>query len=276
LFHTQSSRIFKRETSIKTIILSAGRGRRLLSLTENIPKCLLSIAGKSIIEWQIDALLAAGIDEITVVTGFQSRLVENLLQQRYASSIHINTVFNPFFDVADNLASCWLARSEMDRDFLLLNGDTIFDTAVLTRVLNSVPTPITLTISYKPIYDADDMKVQLDGEGWVKQINKNLNSDQIDCESIGLIFFQGHGPQLFRSAIEDAVRHPVQLKSWYFTVIDALAAKRLVSTCAVPDYLWCEIDFPEDLTRAEALFKEIAQKPITENTVISSSSADSL
>ena len=276
MFHTQPSRIFKRETSIKTIILSAGRGRRLLSLTENIPKCLLSISGRSVIEWQIDALLAAGIDEITVVTGFQSRLVENLLQQRYANSIHINTVFNPFFDVADNLASCWLARSEMDRDFLLLNGDTIFDTAVLTRVLNSAPTPITLSISYKPIYDADDMKVQLDGEGWVKQVNKNLNPDQIDCESIGLIFFRGHGPQLFRSAIEDALRHPVQLKSWYFTVIDALADKQLVSTCAVPEYLWCEIDFPEDLTRAEALFREIDRNPITENTVISSSNAGSL
>ena len=64
------------KTPIKTIILGAGQGRRLLSLTENIPKCLLPISGKPIIERQIDALLAAGINEITVVTGFQSSLVE--------------------------------------------------------------------------------------------------------------------------------------------------------------------------------------------------------
>ena len=54
------------ETSIKAIILSAGQGRRLLPLTENSPKCLLPISGKTIIEWQIDALLAAGIEEIIV------------------------------------------------------------------------------------------------------------------------------------------------------------------------------------------------------------------
>ena len=72
-------------------------------------------------------LLAAGVNEITVVTGFQSSLVEALLQQRYAQSAQVNTIFNPFFEVADNLASCWIARFAMDRDFLLLNGDTVFD-----------------------------------------------------------------------------------------------------------------------------------------------------
>ena len=75
-----------KEKMPKTIILGAGQGRRLLSLTENIPKCLLPVSGKPIIEWQIDALLAAGVDEITVVTGFQSSLVEARLQQRYAES----------------------------------------------------------------------------------------------------------------------------------------------------------------------------------------------
>src|SRR5665647_315997 len=137
----------KEKSPIKTIILSAGQGRRLLSLTENIPKCLLPISGKSIIEWQIDALLAAGINEITVVTGFQSSMVEVLLQQRYANHAQVNTIFNPFFEVADNLVSCWIARSMMDRDFLLLNGDTVFDAALLTQVLNSEPAPIT-PVSY--------------------------------------------------------------------------------------------------------------------------------
>ncbi|ARO86449.1 nucleotidyltransferase [Nitrosospira lacus] len=249
-------------------MLSAGRGRRLLSLTENVPKCLLSISGKTVIEWQIDALLAAGIDEVTVVTGFKSTLVEYLLQQRYANCVRVNTVFNPFFDVADNLASCWLARSEMDREFLLLNGDTVFDQAVLKRVLNSDPAPITLSVSYKSTYDADDMKVQLDEKGWVKHINKNLRPDQIDCESIGLVFFREHGPQLFRNAIEEALRQPAKLQSWYLAVIDALADKQLVSKCAVPGHLWCEIDFPMDLARAEALLSKIDQNQITENPVI--------
>ena len=64
--------------STKAVILSAGQGRRLLPLTKNSPKCLLPISGKPIIEWQIDALLASGIEEIIVVTGFQTNLVEKL------------------------------------------------------------------------------------------------------------------------------------------------------------------------------------------------------
>ena len=67
------------KTSVKTVIVSAGQGRRLLPLTEDSSKCLLPISGKTIIEWQIDALLAAGLEEITVVTGFQTSLVEALL-----------------------------------------------------------------------------------------------------------------------------------------------------------------------------------------------------
>lgn len=246
----------KEKSPIKTIILSAGQGRRLLSLTENIPKCLLPVASKTIIEWQIDALLAAGIDDITVVTGFKSSLVEALLQS-YANRAKINTIFNPFFEVADNLASCWIARSAMDRDFLLLNGDTIFDKALLIQVLNSASAPITLTVSYKPIYDADDMKVQLDENGWVKHVSKNLSADQIDCESIGLIFFRERGPQLFRNAVEDALRHQAKLKCWYLSIVDALADKQVVNTCSVSEHLWCEIDFAADLAKAEVLFSKI-------------------
>ncbi|MGV7234874.1 MAG: sugar phosphate nucleotidyltransferase [Nitrosomonadaceae bacterium] len=242
------------ETSTKAIILSAGQGRRLLPLTESSPKCLLPISGKTIIEWQIDALLAAGIKDISIVTGFQTGLVEALLQQRYPDHKQIRTLFNPFFEVADNLASCWIARSVMDCNFLLLNGDTVFDISLLTQVLESESAPITLSIDYKKVYDADDMKVQLDEKGLVKHVNKTLTEDQIDAESIGLIYFRSNGPILFRDAVEEALRYPTELKSWYLTIIDALAGKHLVNVCAISGHRWCEIDYSSDLTKAQELF----------------------
>src|SRR5687768_1378257 len=258
----------KEKNSIRAIILSAGQGRRLLPLTENIPKCLLQIGGKPIIEWQIEALLAAGIQDITVVTGFKSRRVEAQLQ-RYAKQAQISTIFNPFFEVADNLASCWIARSAMEHDFLLLNGDTIFDKALLMQVLNSISAPITLSVSLKPIYDADDMKVQLDGNGWVKHVSKTLSTDQIDCESIGLIFFRERGPQLFRNEVEYALRDQTKLKLWYLSIVDALAARQLVNTCFVSEHLSCEIDFAGDLKKAEALFGRIDQNKVLHNYLCS-------
>ncbi|MBS0496165.1 MAG: phosphocholine cytidylyltransferase family protein [Proteobacteria bacterium] len=244
------------EKPIKAIILSAGQGRRLLPLTENTPKCLLQVAGKPVLAWQIDALLAVGVTHITVITGFQVGLIEDLLRQRYAQHPGIKILFNPFYEVADNLASCWIARGEMDSDFLILNGDTVIESALLNKVLNSQAAPITLSVDFKDSYDADDMKVQLDADGWVQQVSKIVPPHEVNAESIGLIYFRGSGVQTFHQAVEEALRHPAELKSWYLSIIDRLAKQHLVNSCSVKGYRWCEIDFIEDLSRAGIIFSQ--------------------
>ena len=246
----------KATSPVKAIILSAGQGRRLLPLTESTPKCLLPVSNKPVLAWQIDALLAVGMDEITIIAGFQVGLIETLLQQRYANHPKIKILFNPFFEVADNLASCWIARTTMTGDFLLLNGDTVIESTLLKQVLNSESAPITLSIDYKNAYDADDMKVQLDTDGWVKQVSKIIPPHQVDAESIGLIYFREQGPQIFSQAVESALRHPAELKSWYLSIIDALAKQHLVNSCSVKGYRWCEIDFIEDLAKAGMIFSD--------------------
>lgn len=240
---------------MKAIILSAGQGRRLLPLTENTPKCMLAVADKPVLAWQIDALLSVGVDEIIIIAGFQIALIEALIQQRYAHH-KISILFNPFFEVADNLASCWVARHEMNGDFLLLNGDTLIESALLAKVLNSQSVPITLSVDVKDVYDADDMKVQLDTDGWVKQVSKIVPTHQVNAESIGLTYFREQGPRIFCQAIESALRHPAELKSWYLSIIDALAKQHLVNSCSIQGHRWCEIDFIEDLSRAGMMFHQ--------------------
>jgi L-glutamine-phosphate cytidylyltransferase len=246
----------KIQRPVKAIILSAGQGRRLLPLTENTPKCLLLVAEKPVLVWQIDALLAVGVDDITIVAGFQVGLIEELLLRHYADYPRIKVLFNPFFEVADNLASCWIARTVMDSDFLLLNGDTVIESALLAQVLNSESAPITLSVDYKDTYDADDMKVQLNADGRVKQVSKIIPPHQVDAESIGLIYFRERGPGIFCRAIESALRHPAELKSWYLSIIDALAKQHLVNVCSVQGFRWCEIDFIEDLAKAGIIFSD--------------------
>jgi len=239
---------------MKAIILSAGQGRRLLPLTENTPKCLLTVADKPVLAWQIEALQHAGIEEVTIVAGFQIDLIETLIKERYENhAIHV--LFNPFFEVADNLASCWIARHTMGGDFLLLNGDTLIEPSLLTKVLNSKVAPITLSVDFKDVYDADDMKVQLDADGWVKQVSKIVPTHQVNAESIGLTYFREEGSKVFSRAIESALRHPAELKSWYLSIIDVLAKQHLVNSCSIQGHRWCEIDFIEDLSRAGMLFQ---------------------
>jgi len=238
---------------MKAVILSAGQGRRLLPLTEDQPKCTIPIHGRSILEWQIHELLKLGIGPIHVVVGFRVDKVEKILaNQDDHHTIH--TLYNPFYALADNLISCWTARNEMTEDFILLNGDTVFETAVLEHLLQAPPSPITLVTDEKPQYDADDMKV-MTRDAKLVRIGKTLPLEKVNGESIGMIRFQGAGPQLFCSALEHRVRQPESLKQWYLSLIDELAQQGHVSTVSIKGLSWAEIDNPEDLQEAETLLK---------------------
>jgi len=238
---------------VKAIILSAGQGKRLLPLTERAPKCMLPVAGQPLIGRQIDALLACGVDDITVVVGFGAELVESGIAQRYGAQ-QIRTLYNPFYTITDNLVSCWIARGEMERDFLILNGDTLFAPVVLQRLLAAPERPITLAVSRKDGYDDDDMKVIRDGGdgGRLLHVGKKLPRAEVNAESIGMMTFRGDGPRLFRDAMDCALRSPAALSQWYLSLIDALATTRVVSTQEVPAAGWTEVDSPADLERAAA------------------------
>ena len=236
---------------MKAILLSAGQGRRLLPLTETIPKCLLELHGRSLIEWQMRELAKCEIDDVTVVVGFGAEHVEQLL---HTQSIvpRMRTVYNPFFGIADNLVTCWVARTEMDEDFVLLNGDTVFESQVLDRALNAPVRPVTMVTDRKSSYDADDMKLIMDGERLVK-VGKDIPPEQADGESIGMLLFRGDGPALFQQALERAVRTPQALKQWYLSVIDVMAQSGFVATCSIQGLQWAEIDCAEDLEQAETI-----------------------
>jgi choline kinase len=234
---------------MKAVILSAGQGKRLLPLTADSPKCILPIMGQTLIEWQIDELAKCGIDQVTVVLGYRADKVERILRTRYGTQ-RVRTVYNAAYAVSDNLVSCWAAHDEMNQDFVLLNGDTLFEAAVFKRLLETGDRPVTVVVSQKSEYDADDMKVELDGCRLVK-IGKDLIPDQVDGESIGMILFRDQGPMMFRNAIEKALRDPSSQTKWYLSVIDEMARKIPVWTCLINGLQWCEVDYRADLKLAE-------------------------
>ncbi|WP_157220295.1 phosphocholine cytidylyltransferase family protein [Flavisphingomonas formosensis] len=234
------------------IILSAGQGSRLLPLTQDKPKCLIDFSGRSLIEWQIRALAANGIDRVTVVTGFQSEMVEAALADIGLPNVVIRTLFNPFYKVADNLGSCWIARDAMEGDFLILNGDTLVSPQIVATLLGGASTPISVTVDVKPAYDADDMKVQREGSRLLA-IGKRLAPEASNAESIGILAFRGLGPSLFRNQVETMMRTPEGTHNWYLKAIDALAPTGIVGTVSIEGLDWAEVDFPQDVAIASAL-----------------------
>ena len=233
---------------MRAIVLSAGQGKRLLPLTAEIPKCLLPVDGeRTLLEHQLDALARCGISQVSVVSGFGLERVERFLARAPVAGLAIDLLHNPFYAVSDNLATCWVARAAMHQDFVLLNGDTLFEPTVLERLLASPPHPITVTVDRKDRYDDDDMKVSLDDDGRLLAIGKMLKPEVVQGESIGMLCFRGHGPARFRGAVERAMRAPEALRAWYLSVVDQLARDSVVETASVHGLWWQEIDSPEDL-----------------------------
>jgi len=250
---------------VKAIILSAGQGRRLLPFTESTPKCLLPVDGeRPALEVQLRALAACGVTEARVAVGFHAEKVEAFLETHPVSKINVETIYNPFFDSSDNLVSAWLTRPEMDRDFLLMNGDTLFEPAVLRRLLSAPMAPVTLVVNGKDEYDSDDMKVSMSADGRLRAVSKKLANDVVNGESIGLMRFTGQGVAAFRAALDRNVRTQNGIKAYYLSVIDQLTREIPVETVSMTGLWWGEMDSPEDLAHVRA---ELAKLPKDDRVV---------
>lgn len=238
---------------MRAIILSAGRGSRLLPFTTNLPKCLLPIGLTTVLGSQLDALFQAGIEHATIVTGFNEHLVRAEIESRQTGP-DIDLLYNPFFQVADNLASCWMVREYMDDDFLIINGDTLFSPAILDKVLRAPTKNITVTIDQKDYYDGDDMKVTLSG-AQLLSISKTLLPRDTHGESIGMLRFMNDGRDIFKNELERLMRLDDGTKSWYLSAIDGLAKSgHVIDTTNIKGSTWAELDTPEDYEICRSLF----------------------
>lgn len=234
---------------MKAIILSAGQGRRLLPLTESVPKCCLKVGGCTMLEWQVESLAACGIDDIAVVSGFGRHVVDAVVAG-LSSRARVRTLHNPFYALSDNLGTCWVARGEMSGPFVLLNGDTLFEPAVLRRLLaNAGSFPIVLAADRKEAYDEDDMKIHASGDK-LERVGKQLDPAIVNGESIGMLAFTPAGGAAFVQRVERLMGGPDGLVRWYLSAIDELAREGLVGIASIHGLGWCEVDDLDDLAHA--------------------------
>jgi choline kinase len=240
-------------TPQRALILGAGQGSRLLPLTEKMPKCLLDLSGRSMLEWQLRGLAENGVPEVVVVTGFHPELVEAELRRVAPPDMRVRTLYNPFYKLADNLASCWMARAELQGSCLILNGDTLFEPAIAKRLFAAPAAPITVTIDRKGDYDADDMKVETDGDR-LRAIGKTLEAQRVNGESIGFLRFEADGAALFVEELERTMRTPQGPALWYLSAINRLASAGAdIRVASIEGLEWGELDYPADLVQVRSL-----------------------
>lgn len=233
---------------MKAIILSAGQGRRLLPLTADKPKSAIDVLDRSVLEWQLGEIAQCAVDEVVVVTGFAADVIDDIARRQTA--VKVRTLYNPFFAQCDNLGTCWIARHEMQGDFIIVNGDTLFEAAIMRRLLaTDVGAAVTLVTDSKPSYDDDDMKVVV-RDGRLRRVGKQLDAASVNGESIGMMCFRREGGARFTAQLDHMMRYGTGLKQWYLAAVDKLADDGLVATCPIDGLSWCEIDDRADLERA--------------------------
>ena len=249
---------------MRAIILAAGSGLRLGQHTKDIPKALLDLNGKSILERQISLLREYGVNEIFVVTGYK--------REKYVLK-DIEYIFNPRYSETEQLASMMAARTKIFDDVLVIFGDILFDSQILQQILAS----------------NDDIAMAID-LNWEKSYNEGLcNSHPLDepvlinqkkvlrisykqtdtmienqtvGEFLGVIKLSANGSRTIIKKYEELEKSHVGRfhdansleKAKLADILQELIDSKIEISFIAVNGKWCEIDTPKDLERARKNF----------------------
>lgn len=238
---------------MRGVILAAGRGARLNGGNGDMPKCLVTVGGETLLARNVRLLREAGIDDIVVVVGCAADTVRRSLPG-------VTFVDNPQFAQTNSMYSLWLARTLLTDGFVVMNCDVLVHPDLLADLLSAWHEDA-LLLAYRDdetAYGNEEMKVRVRC-GRVIDISKTMSPDEADGENLGVVKF---GPAGARALIAemDALVEAGDLKAWVPRAFKEFAQRRPLHVIGTRGLPWIEIDFPEDYRRAvEVVLPEIEQ-----------------
>ena len=120
---------------MKAIVLASGAGKRLRPLTNSLPKPLIKVGDKTLLDYQLESLVRHGITRIVVTTGpFKEKLEEHILKHY---RLEASFVHNPEYETTNNIYSLWLTQPLIDDDVLLLHSDLLFEDVLVGKLLQA-------------------------------------------------------------------------------------------------------------------------------------------
>jgi len=257
----------------RLILIAAGRGKRLGAHTEEVPKCLVEVAGRPIFDWVWDALARAGVRELVVIRGYKPDVIERGIRARVPGAIFVD---NAAWDTNNVLLSLGYARRFLDRPTYVSYSDIVFSPAVAAAAARSTA-DIGLVIDreFRTIYDGrtehplDEGEVsELAADGAVARVGKRaLPAERAIGEFIGLMRLGAHGVAAVAAMIDELAARfavddsqPFQRAARYRNAYLTDLLQELIdrSTRVDPIFIdgqWREIDTGQDLERARALLQ---------------------
>jgi len=220
------------------IILAAGMGKRLYPLTKDIPKCLLKIGGKTIIEHQIKVLKDCKINKIFIAIGYRGNQIKKKVK-------NVQFVSNPFYRFTNSVASLWFVLNKINKpdDLIILNGDILLEHSIMDDIVHSKIEQITMLMDEGVAYEKADFKLFVE-KGYVKNMGKTLEKDEYSGEYAGVVRVPKAKYDAFKSAVEEIV-YEEEFDKWYELVIKLSGfTTKVIKT---KGRYWIEIDSEKDL-----------------------------
>jgi L-glutamine-phosphate cytidylyltransferase len=237
---------------MKAIILAAGRGSRMKDLTDDRPKCLVELRGKSLLEWQLIALREAGISEIAIVTGYKRELLAN----RELKEFH-----NPRWAETNMVSSLACAEAWLKTGACIVSySDIFYEASAVTALINS---QVKLAVIYDdnwqalwekrfgdPLLDAETFRMNAD-KTLAEIGNKPKTVEEVEGQYMGLLRFTPEGwseVQRIRSTLTQDVCDRMHMTGTLQKVIEEGHLPVAALSYHEP---WGEVDSADDLAAYE-------------------------
>lgn len=243
---------------MKAIIIAGGESKRLRPATENIPKTLLKLDEKIILEHILDAVRESGIGDVVILTGHGHDYVNGFAQlhNEHYPDTQLNIQYIDNYSDYGNVIALRAAHDLFAGDNVIINSDTIFHPDILKKLL-AADEPYAMAIDDHKTLGEEEMKVHVDEDNHITRIHKSLEPETAHGEYVGVLKFSsglqeplalsteamiGEDPSVY---YEDAIQR----------MIDDHAVKvKSISTDGLPVI---EIDTHEELEQARDIIKEI-------------------
>lgn len=245
---------------MKAIIIAAGMGNRLKPITNDRPKCLLEINGKTILDRQLETLRACGVNDISIIRGYKTEMI-NLPGLKYYE--------NTDYQNNNILNSLFYAEKEMDGELIVSYSDIIYEKNVLEELLKSEK-DISLIVdedwigyyqgrTEHPIEEAENVIIQ---NGKIVQIGKHVTAEEAHGEFIGTAKFSKIGAEIFKREFQRVKNtywgKPFQRtktfeKAYLTDMFQELTDRGIELYPVMIKKHWWEIDTEQDLRKVRAL-----------------------
>lgn len=235
------------------VVLAAGMASRLRPLTNDRPKCLLTVGSRTLLQRTFDALIAAGIKEFVVVTGYRGEMIRLFLNEQYADmKLTFHFLHNADYQNNNNIFSLWMTRDIVrGKEFILLDSDILFDPKIITRMVQEPGTALALN---RHELGDEEIKVIVDGQNRVVEISKVCSIADAVGESVGIEKMDAVYSEALFAELDKMIVEEKMVNVFYEKAFERLIPQQhcfhIVDTT---DFFSIELDTVEDFNSAKQL-----------------------